>query len=145
MGPRPNVNPELDSFEAVMEAMEKELERLKSGSVEIPPKAPREDESTMLKAKRKARMTVDDGGDEDEDMEDVEQQMDAELKATLKKDHEVVSSEEDDEVDDEPPMDYAMIKNFLESFKSQQGMAGPVSGLAGRLNGAGWVFPRDES
>jgi hypothetical protein len=152
-GPRPNTNPELDSFDAVMEAMEKELERLKSGAVEIPPKAPpalsrTEDKSTMPKGKGKAvapQIIVDDNeGDEDEDME-VEQQMDAELKAALNKDHEVVSSEEDDEIDDEAPMDYTMIKNFLESFKSQQGMAGPVSGLAGRLHGAGWVFPRDES
>ena len=155
-GPRPNTNPDLDSFEAVMEAMEKELERLKSGPVELPSKAPlassrREDKSTALKERGKAippQITMDDDGgdeDEDEDMEGVEQQMDAELKAALEKDHEVVSSEEDDEIDDEPPMDYTMIKNFLESFKSQQGMAGPVSGLAGRLNGAGWVFPRDES
>ena len=154
-GPRPNTNPELDSFEAVMEAMEKELERLKSGPVEIPSRAPpapsrREDKSTVPNGKGKAvplQIPVDDNdeGDEDEDMEGVEQQMDAELKAALQKDHEVVSSEEDDEIDDEVPMDYTMIKNFLESFKSQQGMAGPVSGLAGRLNGAGWVFPRDES
>ena len=153
-GPRPNANPDLDSFEAVMEAMEKELERLKSRPVELPLKAPlassrREDKSTVPKEKGKGvspQITVgDDGGDEDEDMEGVEQQMDAELKAALEKDHEVVSSEEDDEIDDEPPMDYTMIKNFLESFKSQQGMAGPVSGLAGRLNGAGWIFPRDES
>jgi len=137
-----------------MGAMEKELERLKSTPVEVPPKAAptstqREDKSTVPKGKGKAvppQVTEDDdAGDADEDMEDVERQMDAELKAALKKDHEVVSSEEDDEIDDEPPMDYTMIKNFLESFKSQQGMGGPVSGLAGRLNGVGWVFPRDES
>lgn len=153
-GPKPNTNPELDSFEAVMEAMEKELERLKSRPVEIPPKAPpapsrSEDKLTVPKGKGRAvplQIPVDDDeGDEDDDMEGVEQQMDAELKAVLKKDHEVVSSSSDDEVDDEAPMDYTMIKNFLESFKSQQGMAGPVSGLAGRLHGAGWVFPRDES
>ena len=153
-GPRPNANPELDSFEAVMEAMDKELERLKAGPVEILPKptlasTQRETKSTLPKGKGKAfpqqTTEADDGDDGDEDMEDVEQQMDAELKAALKKDHEVVSSEDDDEIEDEPPMDYTMIKNFLESFKSQQGMAGPVSGLAGRLNGAEWLFPRDES
>ena len=153
-GRRPNANPELDSFETVMEAMEKELERLKAGPVEIPPKATpistqSEGKSILPKGKGKAvpRQAADgdDEGEGDVDMEDVEHQMDAELKAALKKDHEVVSSEEDDEIEDEPPMDYTMIKNFLESFKSQQGMAGPVSGLAGRLNGSGWVFPRDES
>jgi hypothetical protein len=152
--PRPAANPELDSFEAVMEAMENELERLKATPVEIPPKVTpgltrRENKSTLPTGKGRAvpRQSAEAGDDrdEDEDMENVEQQMDAELKATLKKDHEVVSSEEDDEIEDEPPMDYTMIKNFLESFKSQQGMAGPVSGLAGRLNGAAWVFPRDES
>lgn len=152
-GQRPNANPELDSFDAVMEAMEKELERLKAGSIEIPPKA------TPVLAQRKRKLTLprsegnavprqiadgDDEGDGDLEIEDVEHQIDAELKAALKKDHEVVSSEEDDGIEDEPPMDYTMIKNFLESFKSQQGMAGPVSGLAGRLNGAGWVLPRDE-
>ena len=154
MGPRVNANPGLDTFETVMGAMEKELERLKAIPVEVPPKATPSstqsgDKSTVSQGKGKAvpRQTVeeDDGGDEDEDMEDIEQHMDAELKAALKKYHEVVSSEEDDEIEDEPPMDYTMIKNFLESFKNQQGMAGPVSGLAGRLNGAGWVFPRDES
>ena len=153
-GPRPNANPELDSFEAVMGAMEKELERLKAGPVEIAPKATpvstqRKGKSTLPRGEGKAvpRQTAsgDDEGDGDVDMEDFEHHMDAELKAALKKDQEVVSSEEDDEIEDEPPMDYTMIKNFLESFKSQQGMAGPVSGLAGRLNGAGWVLPRDES
>lgn len=157
-GPRPNANPELDSFEAVMEAMEKELGRLKAGPIEIPPKA------TPVLVQRKGKLTLsrsegnavprqiangddegDDEGDGDLDIDGVEYQMDAELKAALKMDHEVVSSEEDDGIEDEPPMDYTMIKNFLESFKSQQGMAGPVSGLAGRLNGAGWVLPRDES
>ena len=138
-----------------MEAMEKELDRTKARPAEIRPNATpastqRENKSTVPKGKGKAitRQTAeaDDWGDEDEDMETVEQQMDAELKAALKKDHEVVSSEEEDDgIEDELPMDYTMIKNFLESFQSQQGMAGPVSGLAGRLNGTGWVFPRDES
>lgn len=39
-------------------------------------------------------------------------------------------------------MDYTLIKNFLESFKSQQGLSGPVSNLIGRL---GWQLPRDTS
>lgn len=39
-------------------------------------------------------------------------------------------------------MDYTLIKNFLESFKSQQGLSGPVSNLIGRM---GWQLPRDTS
>ena len=61
--------------------------------------------------------------------------MDAELRAALKR-------EEDDEVE-EAGMDYNLIKNFLESFKSQSGLAGPVGNLAGRLDPS-WTLPRDD-
>ncbi|KAF6766232.1 SGT1 protein-domain-containing protein [Ephemerocybe angulata] len=82
-GPRPNANPELDSFEAVMEALDQELAKRRPGN----------------------------GNDE---MEGVE-----------------------------GGMDYNLIKNFLESFKSQGGLAGPVGNLAGRLQ-PGWKLPRDQ-
>ena len=36
-----------------------------------------------------------------------------------------------------------LIKDFLESFKSQGGLSGPVGNLAGRLQ-PGWQIPRDE-
>ncbi|KAI6031978.1 SGT1 protein-domain-containing protein [Pisolithus microcarpus] len=81
-GARPNANPNLDSFEAVMEAM------------------------------------------------------DSELKPALEKG--------DSEDEDETPLDYNLIKNFLESFKSQAGLSGPVSNLAGRLM-PGWTMPRDDA
>jgi hypothetical protein len=70
---------------------------------------------------------------------DIEAAMDAELKATLEHD-------EDDEVDLDAAgsIDYNLIKNFLESFKSQAGLSGPVSNLAGRLQ-PGWGLPRDDS
>jgi hypothetical protein len=70
---------------------------------------------------------------------DVETAMDAELKAALEHD-------EDDEVDldAEGNIDYNLIKNFLESFKSQAGLSGPVSNLAGRLEPS-WGLPRDDS
>ena len=59
--------------------------------------------------------------------------MDAELRGLMR---------EGDDDDDEPmdsSMDYNLIKNFLESFKSQGGLAGPVSNLAGRQIGRAHV------
>ena len=63
--------------------------------------------------------------------------MDAELQAALQD-----SSDDDEDQDEKTPIDYTLIKNFLESFKSQQGLPGPVGNLVGRL---GWQLPRDES
>ncbi|KAG6870509.1 AP-3 complex subunit sigma-2, partial [Termitomyces sp. T32_za158] len=54
--------------------------------------------------------------------------MEAELRSTL---------ERDDEDDDEEPPDYNLIKNFLESFKSQGGLSGPVGNLAGNKDEVG--------
>lgn len=76
--------------------------------------------------------------DEDED-EDTDAAMSAELHASLARGSD--SEGEDDEAG-EPSMDYNLIKNFLESFKSQGGLSGPVGNLAGRLEG-GWGLPRD--
>jgi hypothetical protein len=41
-------------------------------------------------------------------------------------------------------IDYNLIRNFLESFKSQAGLSGPVSNLAGRLQ-PDYKLPRDLS
>ena len=123
-GPRPNVNPNLDSFEAVMQAMDAELARSRSSSKQVPLQPPN------LKGKGKA--TVDDD-------EDIETAMDAELKAALEAD-----GTEDQDEEGEAPADYNLIKNFLESFKSQAGLSGPVGNLAGRLQ-PGWTLPRDDS
>jgi hypothetical protein len=119
-GPRPNVNPNLDSFEAVMQAMDAELART---SKQKPVK--------LDKGKSKA-MAV-------EDEADIEAAMDAELKSMLEK-----GNGGGDDDDEEEPMDYNLIKNFLESFKSQGGLSGPVSNLAGRLQ-PDWQLPRDEA
>ncbi|KAJ7770808.1 SGT1 protein-domain-containing protein [Mycena maculata] len=133
-GPRPNVNPNLDSFEAVMLAMDEELARSRSGksktkpaSTKVPP-PPKQG-----KGKGKAPPIV-----EEEEDEDIDSAMDAELKAALERE------DDGDEDENEEPMDYNLIKNFLESFKSQGGLSGPVSTLAGRLQ-PGWQLPRDES
>ncbi|KAG6829290.1 hypothetical protein H0H92_005044 [Tricholoma furcatifolium] len=122
-GPRPNVNPNLDSFEAVMQAMDAELSRLRSSKGSDAPRP-----TTAEKGKGKAKVVV-----EDED-EGIEQAMDAELKAALE-------GEDEDEEEEELP-DYNLIKNFLESFKSQAGLSGPVSNLAGMLQ-PGWKLPHD--
>ena len=127
-GPRPNVNPELDSFEAVMKALDAELLQSKSMKPSAKP--------SLLKGKGKAKedynaMAVDEN-DIDIDI-DIEAAMDAELKEAL----------QDAESDSEEPMDYNMIKNFLESYKSQAGLSGPVSNLAGRLQ-PGMKLPRDD-
>jgi len=131
-GPRPNTNPNLDSFEAVMQAMEDELARARAAKTAFqPPDLP-----TGSKDKGKGRATE----------MDIEAAMDAELHAALD------AGEEDGagEVDEDglpiggEGLDYNLIKNFLESFKSQGGLPGPVSNLAGRLQ-PGWNLPRDEA
>lgn len=122
-------NSNLDSFEAVMRAMDEELDRLR------PQKTSTSSQNSALgdNGKGKARAQgMEEGAD-------VETAMDAELKAALEHD-------EDDEVDldAEGNIDYNLIKNFLESFKSQAGLSGPVSNLAGRLQPS-WGLPRDDS
>ncbi|KAG6817605.1 hypothetical protein H0H87_006233 [Tephrocybe sp. NHM501043] len=129
-GPRPNVNPNLDSFEAVMQAMDVELSRLRPGSKKAT-KAPSSSPAPADKGKGKAKATI-----EDED-EDIDSAMDAELMAALER-------EDDEDDEDEEPPDYNLIKNFLESFKSQAGLSGPVGNLAGILQPE-WQLPRDTS
>lgn len=90
------------------------------------------------KDKEKISMPLVDEADEDEEMGDddnfdIEAAMQAELKEAL----------EGFDEDGEEPLDYNMIKNFLESYKSQAGLSGPVSNLAGRLQ-PGFKLPRDD-
>jgi hypothetical protein len=111
-----------------MQAMDEELARSRSQKAPTSSLGP----SPKDKGKGKERAPVEEGVD-------IETAMDAELKAALEHD-------EDDELelDGEGGIDYNLIKNFLESFKSQAGLSGPVSNLAGRLQ-PGWGLPRDES
>ncbi|KAI4520500.1 SGT1-domain-containing protein [Schizophyllum commune Loenen D] len=151
-GPRPNTNPNLDSFEAVMQAMDAELAKKRIAQGAKPPPTT-EDLAQKAKEKGKARadasMASESEGQprdkgkgkakavesEDED-DNIEAEMDAELKALLES--------ADGEEGENMPMDYNLIKNFLESFKNQAGLSGPVSNLAGRLQ-PGWKLPRDEA
>ncbi|KZV68670.1 SGT1-domain-containing protein [Peniophora sp. CONT] len=146
-GPRPNANPNLDSFEAVMQAMETELAR--SRAAKEPFKAPNPNPKPASSsnpappdAKGKGKAVA-----EDDDM-DIEAAMEEELRAALGKEDDLDDDVEVDEdglpINGEGGLDYNLIKNFLESFKSQGGLAGPVSSLAGRLQ-PGWNMPRDDA
>ncbi|KAF5356294.1 hypothetical protein D9756_004198 [Leucocoprinus leucothites] len=144
-GPRPNVNPELDSFETVMNAMDAELSRIRTSTKKSKaPPAQDEISKTAMpppkvdkgKGKEKEKMYV--GEDED-----IEAAMEAELKAALERGDDDDDDGFGDELGEGEAMDYNMIKNFLESFKSQGGLSGPVSNLAGRLQ-PGFSFPKDE-
>lgn len=110
-----------------MKAMDEELVRSRTGKKHKTTPTPQQPSE---RGKGKAKATAIDEG------EDIEAAMDAELRATLEN--------ADEDGDGEDPMDYGLIKNFLESFKSQAGLSGPVSNLAGRLQ-PGWKLPRDES
>ncbi|KAF5336862.1 hypothetical protein D9611_003214 [Ephemerocybe angulata] len=128
-GPRPNANPELDSFEAVMEALDQELAKRRPGNGSAKP--PSKDKGKAKEEKSASEEDTADGLDIDAAMEE-------ELRAVLER------GDEDDEMEGvEGGMDYNLIKNFLESFKSQGGLAGPVGNLAGMLQ-PGWKLPRDQ-
>ena len=115
-----------------MQAMDEELARSRSQ------KAPTSSLGASLGNKGKGKERAQGV----EESVDIEKAMDAELKAALEHDDDV----DDDELElgGEAGIDYNLIKNFLESFKSQAGLSGPVSNLAGRLQ-PGWGLPRDES
>ena len=125
-------NSVLDSFESVMQAMDVELARSRPSNGKRKPPATSKD-----KGKGKATETniPVDG--------DIDAAMDAELKALLEGEGLGGDSDEDGEGVD-PGIDYNLIKNFLESFKSQGGLSGPVSNLAGRLQ-PDFKLPRDFS
>jgi hypothetical protein len=126
-----SVNPDLNSFEAVMKALDEVLSQKQQQTAKSSPKAPQPTARKDAKGKKKATIEDEMAMEDDSDV-DVETAMDAELEQLL---------DSDDLVSDEP-LDYNMIKNFLESFKSQGGLSGPVSNLAGRL-APDLKFPRD--
>ncbi|KIY51330.1 SGT1-domain-containing protein [Fistulina hepatica ATCC 64428] len=146
-GPRPKVNPDLDSFESVMEAMEEELERSRTVKMPTGMKSNVTTSSTepvvekitgANETKDKGKAKAVDEHREEEDV-DIEAAMDAELRDVLQR-----GEDDFDGSDDNATIDYNLIKNFLESFKSQAGLSGPVSSLAGRLQ-PGWQLPRDDT
>ena len=48
---------------------------------------------------------------------------------------------DDDDAEGEADIDYALLKNLLESFKGQSGASGPAGNLMGLM---GMILPRDE-
>ena len=153
-GPRPNGNPKLDSFEAVMEAMEAELQASRpqtksKAKAKAQPSALKPTTSAKGKEKevhreetdkKTRRVRIAEQEKDDSDVDDIEAAMERELRSALGENGADDSDEEGG--GGEVSMDYNLIKNFLESFKGQAGMSGPVSNLAGRLQ-QGWMLPRD--
>jgi hypothetical protein len=145
-GPKARANPKLDSFEAVMEAMEAELRssgsnpKSAAGAKPSALKGSSQDKGKSkavprVEEKKDTKKRVRIAEDDEHGMEDIEAAMERELHAALDENH-------DSDDDSQAPMDYNLIKNFLESFKGQAGASGPVSNLAGRLQ-QGWMLPRD--
>ena len=141
-----------------MQAMEEELARQKmarkedvakknnSKATTPAPPAPAASKAAPTgkdKGKGKAKVSFAEEVDEEDDNMDIEAAMDAELKAALDSGAFGDDADTDGEIA-EAGVDYNLIKNFLESFKSQAGLSGPVGNLAGRLQ-PGWTLPRDES
>ncbi|SRR6266508_2387919 len=125
---QPETKPNLESFEAVMKALDDVLAQNQ------PPKTSSvADQSKDTKGKMKATIEDEMAVEEDPDF-DFEAAMEAELKEVLER----------DDTDLSDPVDYNLIKNFLESFKSQEGLSGPVSNLVGRLV-PDFKLPRDNS
>lgn len=131
----------LDTFESVMDAMDEELARVRNLRAKQPGShSGLASGNSPAPNKTRGSAPGDSKGKERAvEVENIDAEMDAELHASL---HAGESEDEEDEEAPEPG-DYRMIKNFLESFKAQGGLAGPVSTLAGRLE-PGWRIPRDE-
>lgn len=83
--------------------------------------------------------SIEEEMDTDDELNDEDLDVDAAMEAELK-----VALQVDDDGETSPDIDYNLIKNFLESFKSQGGLSGPVSSLSGML-APDLKFPRDDS
>lgn len=164
-------NQALNSFDAVMAAMDEHLAqtkaakaasnppssssslKLKQASTSKPkatsspakatPLVPptREQRDTLFGSTTKPPLStpVYDSSSSDDDDDDANEDellaMDAELRSALAAAGDLGLSDDEDveNLNDEDKLDYGLIKNFLESYKAQGGMAGPVGNLLGRL------------
>lgn len=118
-------NAKLDNFEAVMAAMDAEVQKAR-GSRTAPSSTGIAESSKPTRKSAEGVVIEDDSSDDGADYDPVLAEMEAELAQTLK-------SDPDDPVN-ESSIDYGMVKNFLESFQAQAGLPGPVSNLFGRLD-----------
>ena len=132
----PNSSSSLNSFEATMKALDEVLSQRQQESAKpssLNGQLPSVEASKADKKKGNQKATIEDEITMEEDSDsDVEGAMHAELQRLLDSDH------------CDEPLDYNLIKSFLESFKSQGGLSGPVSNLAGRL-APDLKFPRDST
>ncbi|GAA5949376.1 hypothetical protein JCM21900_005628 [Sporobolomyces salmonicolor] len=139
---QPLRNPNLVDFDTLMEQMEAELAQAKKGVKPSPAPAAASNSSrpsasppsSSAKPRSSDRIVVDSLSDSDSAPEDDDasmEAMDAELSNMLKGMGGDGSG---------GAMDYNLVKNFLESFQSQGGFAGPAGNLSGRL---GFRMPRD--
>ena len=137
-------NMDLNSFDKVMAAMDAELARIKG------PQAPQASSTSQQpafksQAKSKKSKNAQSGPlpslPTEADLDDMDEDdllaMDRELKAALKSAG--VDDVSDDEIeeagmlDEDGKREYQMMKDFLESYKSQGGSSGVVGNLFGRL------------
>ncbi|KAJ9104213.1 hypothetical protein QFC19_004030 [Naganishia cerealis] len=135
-------NPDLDSFEKVMEAMEAELAKAKAQSAvptrptEKPtasanplPNLPTEedleamDEDDLIAMDRELRSALKSAGISDDEDFDSDEDIDDETRAGLQG------------LTDDAKGEFKMMKDFLESYKAQAGQSGVVGNLFGRLGG----------
>jgi hypothetical protein len=139
----------LDSFDKVMEAMDAELAKAKAAKrskgsepVQASTSAGSGTTAPQVDKSKPAPLSKIPTEEELDDLDDDDLlAMDRELKAALKSAG-VNSDDEDDDdegieevgqLDDEGKREYNMMKDFLESYKSQGGNAGVVGNLFGRL------------
>ena len=128
---------DLDSFDKVMAAMDAELAKIKG------PQQAAQPTSSGSKSKAPAKVKLASLPDlpSEADLDDLDDEdlaaMDRELKAALKNAGvEDVSDDEipeADELDEDGKREYKMMKDFLESYRSQGGQSGVVGNLFGRL------------
>ncbi|KAK4700361.1 hypothetical protein P7C70_g5886, partial [Phenoliferia sp. Uapishka_3] len=162
-------NPNLTDFDALMEQMDAELARSRASASQSQPSASASDyastpsSSTTTAApkftpqfkkptpkpsakpsfsksnsssKPSPVVVSSDSSDSDSEMQEMDTEL-AELFKTVGGEGGRPRGEGEDGT-----VDYNLVKNFLESFQSQGGFAGPAGNLSGRL---GFTLPRDET
>ncbi|KAK4051282.1 hypothetical protein OIO90_004763 [Microbotryomycetes sp. JL221] len=149
-------NPNLSSFDTLMEQMDQELAKVRMARSKTNTSSSK---SPMTKPSLSTSgVTIED--DDNSDIEDAGDQetlaaleeMDQELASLLKSARRAgmdVDNQDDDDEDDDDNMDTEdlsstdlnLVKNFLSSFQSQGGFAGPAGNLVGRM---GFQLPKDE-
>jgi hypothetical protein len=140
-----DVNMDLDSFDKVMQAMDAELAKKKGVTNTKPAKTPTP-AATQSKGKSKGKVshsakslaTLPSEADLDDMSDDELLAMDRELRAALKgagegDDLGPDDIEEAEGLEGEEKREYAMMRDFLESYKSQGGESGVIGNLFGRL------------